>query len=70
MGGWSISIWRSSWSHRHICLRVHGGGVEQAGFGVWDQYSQAFSLRGAPGIDVDAGPGEPDCALLSGAFPG
>ena len=25
------------------CLRVHGGGVEQAGFGVWDQYSQAFS---------------------------
>jgi hypothetical protein len=25
------------------CLRVHGGGVEQAGFGLWDQYSQAFS---------------------------
>ena len=25
------------------CLRVHGGGVEEAGFGVWDQYSQAFS---------------------------
>ena len=25
------------------CLRVHGGGVEQAGFGVWDQYPQAFS---------------------------
>jgi retron-type reverse transcriptase len=21
------------------CQRVHGGGVEQAGFGVWDQYS-------------------------------
>jgi RNA-directed DNA polymerase len=21
------------------CLRVHGGGVEQAGFGVWDQYA-------------------------------
>src|SRR5579859_2701727 len=26
------------------CRSVHGGGVEQAGFGVWDQYSQAFSL--------------------------
>jgi hypothetical protein len=26
------------------CLRVHGGGVEQAGIGVWEQYSQAFSL--------------------------
>jgi RNA-directed DNA polymerase len=25
------------------CQRVHGGGVEQVGFGVWDQYSQAFS---------------------------
>ena len=25
------------------CQRVHGGGVEQAGFGLWDQYSQAFS---------------------------
>jgi RNA-directed DNA polymerase len=21
------------------CLRVHGGGVEQAGFGLWEQYS-------------------------------
>ena len=29
------------------CLRVHGGGVEQAGFGVWDQYSQAFSASAA-----------------------
>ena len=26
------------------CRSVHGGGVEQAGFGLWDQYSQAFSL--------------------------
>src|SRR4051794_5773085 len=26
------------------CRSVHGGGVEQAGFGVWEQYSQAFSL--------------------------
>ena len=25
------------------CQRVHGGGVEEAGFGLWDQYSQAFS---------------------------
>ena len=25
------------------CLSVHGGGVEQGGFGCWDQYSQAFS---------------------------
>ena len=33
------------------CLRVHGGGVEQAGFGVWDQYSQAFSASVA---DVEA----------------
>ena len=21
------------------CLRVHGGGVEESGFGLWDQYS-------------------------------
>ena len=25
------------------CQRVHGGGVEQGCFGLWDQYSQAFS---------------------------
>ena len=25
------------------CQRVHGGGVEQAGFGLWDQYSHSFS---------------------------
>ncbi len=25
------------------CLRVDGGGVEEAGFGLWEQYSQAFS---------------------------
>ena len=25
------------------CLCVHGGGVEEGGFGGWDQYSQAFS---------------------------
>ena len=25
------------------CLSVHGGGVEQGGFGLWGQYSQAFS---------------------------
>ncbi len=41
--------WRNDWvldmdirkfleSSSH-CQRVHGGGVEQAGFGVWDQYS-------------------------------
>jgi Reverse transcriptase (RNA-dependent DNA polymerase) len=42
--GWVVDIdlekFLESSSH---CLRVHGGGVEQAGFGLWDQYSQAFS---------------------------
>jgi retron-type reverse transcriptase len=32
------------------CQRVHGGGVEQDCFGLWDQYSQAFSASVA---DVD-----------------
>jgi RNA-directed DNA polymerase len=32
------------------CLCVHGGGVEEGGFGRWDQYSQAFSASVA---DVD-----------------
>jgi RNA-directed DNA polymerase len=32
------------------CVRVHGGGVEQAGFGVWDQCSQAFFRRGRGGL--------------------
>ena len=29
------------------CRSVHGGGVEEAGFGLWYQYSQAFSAAGA-----------------------
>jgi retron-type reverse transcriptase len=32
------------------CLRVHGGCVEEAGFGLWGEYSQAFSASVA---DVD-----------------
>ena len=32
------------------CRSAHGGRVEEGGFGVWDQYSQAFSASGA---DVD-----------------
>jgi len=32
------------------CLCVHGGGVEEGGFGCWDVYSQAFSASVA---DVD-----------------
>ena len=32
------------------CRSTHGGGVEEGGFGVWDQYSQAFSSSVA---DVD-----------------
>ena len=29
------------------CLRVHGGCVKQGAFGLWDQYSQAFSTSAA-----------------------
>src|SRR5207247_7927279 len=38
------------------CRSTHGGGVEQAGFGLWDQYSQAFSASVADveGLQVAA----------------
>ena len=38
------------------CLRVHGGGLEEGVFGVWDPYSQAFSASVADvdGVEVSA----------------
>ena len=35
--------WEAAWSHRHTANAFMGVVSNRAGFGLWDQYSQAFS---------------------------